>query len=54
MKITIQDINRLLNVDGATVKAIDVVDDRSKEHLVKTLTWIIVKLEELALEELVK
>ena len=42
--ITIQEINRLLGVDGTTVKALDVIDHKSHEVLIKTLTYIVTKL----------
>ena len=43
-QITIEDINRLLNIDGKTVKAVDVVSGITPEQALKIVTYIIGKL----------
>ena len=42
--ITIQDINKLLKIDGDTVKAIDSIQNISPDLAIKMITFIIGKL----------
>jgi len=44
-KVNIFQINHLLHVDGIGVRALDVIDQVSKETLVKILTYIVQVLE---------
>lgn len=39
-------INRLLHIDGQTVRALEVLDRAERETLIKTLTWILTYIQE--------